>query len=138
MWLRAVARRPCALPCPTLLRLVAAMPCWFLPPSRRTPTDNQGIPMSENFASVSFEDLMSEVAALIVEALNLDVQPQDVKPDDPLYGEGLGLDSIDMLEISLVISKHYGLQLRSDNENNDKIYASLRALTTHIASQRTK
>lgn len=94
--------------------------------------------MSENFATVSFEVLMSEVAALIVEALNLDVQPQDVKPDDPLYGEGLGLDSIDMLEISLVISKHYGFQLRSDNENNDKIYASLRALTTHIASQRTK
>lgn len=94
--------------------------------------------MSENFASVPFEDLVSEVAALIVEALNLDVQPQDVKPDDPLYGEGLGLDSIDMLEISLVISKHYGFQLRSDNENNDKIYASLRALTTHIASQRTK
>ncbi|MBU4519411.1 MAG: acyl carrier protein [Gammaproteobacteria bacterium] len=94
--------------------------------------------MSENFANVPFEDLMSEVAALIVVALNLDVQPQDVKPDDPLYGEGLGLDSIDMLEISLVISKHYGFQLRSDNENNDKIYASLRALTTHIASQRTK
>jgi acyl carrier protein len=94
--------------------------------------------MSENFANVPFEDLMSEVAALIVEALNLDVQPQDVKPDDPLYGEGLGLDSIDMLEIWLVISNHYGFQLRSDNENNDKIYASLRALTTHIASQRTK
>lgn len=81
---------------------------------------------------------MAEVAALIVEALNLDVQPQDVKPDDPLYGEGLGLDSIDMLEISLVISKHYGFQLRSDNENNEKIYASLRALSTHVASQRTK
>jgi acyl carrier protein len=87
---------------------------------------------------VSFDDLMAEVAALIVEALNLEVQPQDVKPDDPLYGEGLGLDSIDMLEISLVISKHYGFQLRSDNENNDKIYASLRALSTHVASQRTK
>ena len=94
--------------------------------------------MSDNFAHIPFDDLMSEVAALIVEALNLDVQPQDVKPDDPLYGEGLGLDSIDMLEISLVISKHYGFQLRSDNENNDKIYASLRALSTHVASQRTK
>lgn len=81
---------------------------------------------------------MAEVAALIVEALNLDVQPQDVKPDDPLYGEGLGLDSIDMLEISLVISKRYGFQLRSDNENNEKIYASLRALSTHVASQRTQ
>jgi acyl carrier protein len=87
---------------------------------------------------IPFDDLMAEVAALIVEALNLEVQPQDVKPDDPLYGEGLGLDSIDMLEISLVISKHYGFQLRSDNENNDKIYASLRALSTHVASQRTK
>ncbi|MBT9550038.1 MAG: acyl carrier protein [Hydrogenophaga sp.] len=87
---------------------------------------------------IPFDDLMAEVAALIVEALNLEVQPQDVKPDDALYGEGLGLDSIDMLEISLVISKHYGFQLRSDNENNDKIYASLRALSTHVASQRTK
>ncbi len=87
---------------------------------------------------VSLDQLMAEVAALIVEALNLDVQPHDVKPDDPLYGDGLGLDSIDMLEISLVISKHYGFQLRSDNENNDKIYASLRALCTHVASQRTK
>jgi acyl carrier protein len=82
--------------------------------------------------------LMSEVAALIVEALNLEVQPQDIEPDEPLYGDGLGLDSIDMLEISLVISKHYGFQMRSDNENNEKIYSSLRALTTHIASQRTK
>jgi acyl carrier protein len=88
--------------------------------------------------TASLDELMAEVAALIVEALNLEVQPQDVKPDDPLYGEGLGLDSIDMLEISLVISKHYGFQLRSDNENNEKIYASLRTLSTHIASQRTQ
>ena len=58
--------------------------------------------------------------------------------DDPLYGEGLGLDSIDMLEISLVISKQYGFQLKSDNENNVKIFASLRSLSEHIASQHTK
>ena len=82
-------------------------------------------------------DLMAEVAALIVEALNLDVTPEDIRPDDPLYGEGLGLDSIDMLEISLVISKQYGFQLKSDNENNVKIFASLRSLSEHIASQRT-
>lgn len=94
--------------------------------------------MSDYLTSASLEELLEEVAALIVEALNLDVQPKDVNPDDPLYGDGLGLDSIDMLEISLVISKHYGFQLRSDNENNEKIYASLRTLTTHIASQRTK
>ncbi|MCB2017996.1 MAG: acyl carrier protein [Hydrogenophaga sp.] len=83
-------------------------------------------------------DLMAEVAALIVEALNLDVKPEEIQPDDPLYGEGLGLDSIDMLEISLVISKQYGFQLKSDNENNVKIFASLRSLCEHIASQRTK
>jgi acyl carrier protein len=87
---------------------------------------------------ISMDNLMAEVAALIVEALNLDVQAQDVKPDEPLYGDGLGLDSIDMLEISLVISKQYGFQLRAESENNDKIYASLRALTKHIASQRTQ
>jgi acyl carrier protein len=84
------------------------------------------------------DELMTEVAALIVEALNLEVQAHEVVADEPLYGDGLGLDSIDMLEISLVISKRYGFQLRSDNENNDQIYSSLRALTRYIASQRTK
>ncbi|MCB4365913.1 acyl carrier protein [Hydrogenophaga taeniospiralis] len=94
--------------------------------------------MSDTPVSASFDDLMSEVAGLIVEALNLDVRPDEVLPDDPLYGDGLGLDSIDMLEIALVISKRFGFQLRSDNENNDQIFSSLRALCTHIASQRTK
>ena len=88
--------------------------------------------------TTSIDTLRSEVAALIVEALNLDVQPQDIDPQAPLYGDGLGLDSIDMLEISLVISKQYGFQLKSDNENNVKIFASLRSLSEHIASQRTK
>lgn len=91
-----------------------------------------------NAPQTSLNDLMAEVAALIVEALNLDVKPEEIQPDDPLYGEGLGLDSIDMLEISLVISKQYGFQLKSDNENNVKIFASLRALSEHVASQRTK
>lgn len=90
------------------------------------------------FLEVSITALMTEVAALIVEALNLEVQPQDIQPDDALYGEGLGLDSIDMLEISLVISKRYGFQLRSDNENNDKIYTSLRTMATYIAAHRTQ
>ncbi len=93
--------------------------------------------MTQTFASVPLETLMVEVAELIVEALNLEVQANEVGFDDPLYGDGLGLDSIDMLEISLVISKRYGFQLRSDNENNEKIYSSLRALSTFIASQRT-
>jgi acyl carrier protein len=94
--------------------------------------------MSTNIAVVPLDALMREVAELIVEALNLDVVPDAVVPDDPLYGEGLGLDSIDMLEISLVISKRYGFQLRSDADTNEQIYASLRSLSTYIASQRTK
>ena len=94
--------------------------------------------MPENFETVSLDTLMSEVAALIVEALNLEVQPQDVQPDEPLYGDGLGLDSIDMLEISLVISKRYGFQLRSDNENNQRIFRSMATLAEHVAAHRTK
>ena len=88
--------------------------------------------------ATTVETLLPEVAALIVEALNLEVQPGDIDPEAPLYGDGLGLDSIDMLEIALVISKRYGFQLKSDNENNQQIFASLRALTEHIASQRTQ
>ena len=86
---------------------------------------------------ISLDALMGEVAALIVEALNLDVKPEEIQADDPLYGEGLGLDSIDMLEMSLVISKRYGFELRSDSEHHQNIFASLRALCQHIAAQRT-
>ena len=81
--------------------------------------------------------LLPEVAELIVAALNLEMAPAEIDADAPLFGEGLGLDSIDVLEISLVVSKRYGFQLRSDNEDNVRIFASLRALTTHIASQRS-
>ncbi len=79
---------------------------------------------------------MSEVAALIVEGLNLEVLPTEIEPDAPLYGDGLGLDSIDMLEISLVVSKQYGFQLKSDVENKEEVFSSLRNLARHIASHR--
>ena len=82
--------------------------------------------------------LLPEVAQLIVEALNLEVTADEIEPDAPLFGDGLGLDSIDVLEIALVISKRYGFQLRSDNADNTRIFASLRVLTAHIASQRTQ
>ena len=82
--------------------------------------------------------LLPEVAQLIVEALNLEVTADEIEPDAPLFGDGLGLDSIDVLEIALVISKKYGFQLKSDNEDNIRIFSSLRALTTYIASQRTQ
>ena len=94
--------------------------------------------MSEAIPPQTVDALLPEVAALIVEALNLEMDPAEIDPDAPLFSEGLGLDSIDVLEIALVISKHYGFQLRSDNADNVRIFASLRALTAYIASQRTK
>jgi acyl carrier protein len=94
--------------------------------------------MSEAISPEVIEALLPEVAELIVAALNLDMPPADIAPDAPLFGDGLGLDSIDVLEIALVISKKYGFQLKSDNEDNLRIFSSLRALSGHIASQRTK
>jgi acyl carrier protein len=83
-------------------------------------------------------ELQSEVARLIVAALNLDLNPDAIKPDAPLYGEGLGLDSIDILEVALVVSKRFGFQLRADNADNVQIFSSLASLTEHTAAARTK
>jgi len=80
-----------------------------------------------------------ELARLIVTALNLeDLKPDEIDPEAPLYGEGLGLDSIDILEMSLAISKAYGVQLRSDDPDNDKIFRSLRSLSAYVRSRRVK
>jgi acyl carrier protein len=78
------------------------------------------------------DNLMHEIAALIVTALNLDVAPAEIEPDAPLYGEGLGLDSIDILEVALEVSKQYGFQLRADNDDNVRIFKSLRSLTDYV------
>ena len=80
--------------------------------------------------------LQREVAALLVEALNLDIAPESIDPEAPLYGEGLGLDSIDLLEVALVVSQRYGFQLRSDDDENVRIFKSLASLTDHVAANR--
>lgn len=82
--------------------------------------------------------LEAELARLVVEAVNLEISADEIDPDAPLYGEGLGLDSIDMLEISLAIGKRYGVELRADDENNRRIFASLRNLAEHVGSHRKK
>ena len=82
-------------------------------------------------------DAERELAELLVESLNLDgVAAADIDPEAPLFNAGLGLDSIDALELALAISKRYGFQLRSDNEENRRIFASLRALSAHVEQNR--
>jgi acyl carrier protein len=101
--------------------------------------------MSDNVSSLrqpagaaGVADLMPELAGLIVEALNLEIPAAEIGPDRPLYGEGLGLDSIDILEIALVVSKQYGVQLRADSEENTRIFASLRQLAEYVNAHRTR
>ena len=78
----------------------------------------------------------AELARLIVTTLNLEVSPIEIDPQAPLYGEGLGLDSIDMLEIALVVSQEFGVKLRADDKNNVKIFSSLRSLSSYIQQNR--
>ena len=82
--------------------------------------------------------LQREVAGLIVSTLQLEVTPEDISPDDALFGEGLGLDSIDALELVVEISERYGFAFRADDEDNIRIFASLAALSDHVAMKRTK
>ncbi len=83
--------------------------------------------------------LEQEVAAMIVEALNLDVSASSIDAEAPLFGdEGLGLDSIDILELALEVSRRYGFQLKADSDDNFRIFSSLRSLSAHIAAHRVK
>jgi len=96
--------------------------------------------MAENSpapSSASSEEI-TEIAELMVEALNLDTPAADIDPDGPLYGQGLGLDSIDILEVALVISKRYGLQLKADSEDNHRIFSSLRSLADYVSANKAR
>jgi len=78
----------------------------------------------------------TDLARLIVKTLNLDVPAEEIDPQAPLYGEGLGLDSIDMLEIALAVSQQFGVKLRADDKNNAQIFSSLRNLNDFIQRSR--
>ena len=82
--------------------------------------------------------LVREIAELIRSALNLEIMADEIDPSAPLYKEGLGLDSIDILEVALVISKRYGFKLKEDDQDNVKIFRSLNTLAAHVAERRTK
>lgn len=96
--------------------------------------------MTENVSSSTHasSDFVGEVAQLIVHALNLEIDATSIAADDPLYGDGLGLDSIDILEVALLVSKKYGVQLRADHEDNQKIFRSLQSLADHIIANKIK
>ena len=83
-------------------------------------------------------DFELELATLLVQTLNLEVAAADIDPTAALYGEGLGLDSIDILEVALEVSRHYGFDLRSDDENNERTFMSLRSLAAHVAEHRIR
>ena len=82
--------------------------------------------------------LEREIARLIVQGLNLPNAPEQIDPESPLYGEGLGLDSIDILEIALIVSKQYGVVLRADDQENEHIFRSLRHFARYVAAHRSK
>ena len=82
--------------------------------------------------------LEQEVAQLIIETLHLDdIQVSEIDPTAPLFGEGLGLDSIDALELSLAVTQRYGITISSQDPNVRSIFASLRDLSAHIAANRS-
>jgi acyl carrier protein len=78
----------------------------------------------------------ADLALLIVKTLNLEVEPMEIDPEAPLYGDGLGLDSIDMLEIALAVSKEFGVKLRADDKSNKQVFSSLRSLNGYIQLHR--
>jgi acyl carrier protein len=80
----------------------------------------------------------AELAEMIVASLHLEITAAEIEPTAPLFGEGLGLDSIDALELALAISRQYGLELKSDDERNGAIFSDLRTLAAYIGAHRTK
>jgi acyl carrier protein len=76
------------------------------------------------------------LASMIVEVLNLeDVQPEDIEPEQPLFDGGLGLDSIDALEIAVALAQKYGVHLKAEDEETKSIFATLRSLSNYVTQQ---
>lgn len=82
-------------------------------------------------------ELIEELKELLIEGLHLEeIAPADIDPQAPLFGEGLGLDSIDALEIGVMLDRQYGIKIVSDDEKNNQIFASLQSLADFVAEKR--
>lgn len=90
--------------------------------------------MNSDVDATNLDTIVRELATLITQAINLDIDAAQIDPDAPLYGEGLGLDSIDILEVALVVAKRYDLQLKADSAENHLIFSSLRNLARFVAT----
>ena len=85
------------------------------------------------------ESLHAELKKLIVETLALeDTTPDEIETDAPLFGEGLGLDSIDALEIAMVLEERYGVTLDDDPESNQRTFDSIQSLSAFVAESRVR
>ncbi|MFB3118723.1 MAG: phosphopantetheine-binding protein [Myxococcota bacterium] len=85
------------------------------------------------------ESLHAELKKLLIETLALeDTTPDEIETDAPLFGEGLGLDSIDALEIAMVLEERYGVILEDDPESNQRIFESIRSLTAFVVESRVR
>ncbi len=85
------------------------------------------------------QELVAELKTLFIEGLHLeDVNAEDIGADEPLFGEGLGLDSIDALEIAVLLDRQYGVKITSEDERNQEIFASLNALAEFVTENRSK
>lgn len=84
------------------------------------------------------EELKKELKEKLIEALNLeDLTPDDISDDEALFGEGLGLDSIDALELIIILDKDYGIKL-TDSKEGKKIFETVETMATFIKENRTK
>lgn len=85
------------------------------------------------------ETLINELKTLLIEGLHLeDIEADEIDVEEPLFGDGLGLDSIDALEIAVLLDRQYGVKITSEDDKNREIFASLTALAAFIAENRTK
>ncbi len=85
------------------------------------------------------DDLISQLKTMLIEGLLLeDIVPDDLSADDALFGGGLGLDSIDALEIGIMLERQYGIKITSGDERNNQIFLSLRSLADFVAANRLR
>lgn len=84
-------------------------------------------------------ELVTELKELLIEGLHLEeIEPSDIDPEGLLFGDGLGLDSIDALEIAVMLDRKYGVRIVSGDDRNRQIFASLNALAEFVAEKRTR